>query len=211
MNPAHELAAEVYTKAMRTVRRRFGRHPKHSQVVHDAVGEAFVRWYKSSSDKTAHSANEHARWMASTAGSHILDTDPCRRKPSRAVRSIASHGEVEEHDEQRAVIRREAQLRRFIGAPEFAYAEDNLNEALDAVRGRHAVPDATVHQEALATLKRRGWTDACIADATGVSRPTVGTWRSGREPSPTAGATLLHLADSRAKAPRIGRTLTRFA
>lgn len=188
----HDLAAEVYARTMRCVRRRYGHNPKHSQVMHDAVGEAFIRWFKSPADKTAHSANEHARWMTSTAGAHILDTDPCRRKYARAIRSLATHAEADEWDEERAAVRREAALRRDRDAPDFAYAEDNIIEALDAIRAPPPSPIAT-HQEALAVLKHRGWLDREVARILGVSRPTIGNWRSGAQPTEAAVAALMSL------------------
>lgn len=205
----NELATAVYDRTMRIVKRKFGHNPKHSQCIRDAVGEAFLRWYKSPADKTAHAVNEHAHWLTGTAGSHLLDSDPCKRRTSRGVRMMAAFAPATTDmgtcaEEDRATVFFESILRRDRGAPDFAHAEDNFIEGLDAWLADPPPPPGTA-AEALAILKELDWTDLAIAHAIGVSRPTVGTWRSGRLPSQAARAVLMSLAARREGPPNPGR------
>lgn len=193
MNPGaclHELAVEVYTIAVRITRRKYGRNTKHAQRIEDAVGEAFVRWYASASDKSAHAAIEHARYLAKTAGSHLSDTNPCKRKTARAIACIASHDDDQREDGDgpyfKATTRFEATLRRYRGAPTFADCEDNTIDAIDAILDTDLPPGAAepVMRLAIDTLKRRHWTDRTIAAAIGVAHPMLSIWRSGRVQAP---------------------------
>lgn len=209
----HALAAEVYARTMRKVRRKFGHNPIHRQCVHDAVGEAFVRWYASASDKTEHAAGEHARWLTGTAGTHIRDTNPCKRRTARAVRSLASFGhdisDDEDHDDKRSAVRREAILRQARGAPEFAYAEDNVNEAIDAIHPPRLPPGASMAAFAAAmdSLKSSGWTDLAIATRIGVARAAVSSWRNGSKAAPKHHrASVVALASVGQKAPDRARS-----
>lgn len=190
MSPAHELAAEVYTIAVRITRRKYGRNAKHAQRIEDAVGEAFVRWYASASDKSAHAAIEHARYLAKTAGSHLRDTNPCKRKTARSIACIASYDSEECKDgdsgDFKFANKFEMAIRRARGAPTFSGCEDNTIDAIDAILDTDLPPGSAepVMRLAIDTLKRRHWTDRTIGAAIGVAHPMLSIWRSGRVQAP---------------------------
>jgi len=52
-------------------------------------------------------------------------------------------------------------------------------------------------QEAVETLIARGWTEAAIAEAVGVTQPTINRIKGGAEPSYATGLALVTLAKSK--------------
>jgi hypothetical protein len=178
------LAVEVYGATMVRVHRMFGRFPRLSQVIPDAVGEAFVRWLQSCGDKSEHVANHHVWWVTRNAGNHLLDTAPTKRRVARAIRLIASYApddNIVDNDRGEFEAERfEARLRRHKDAASLSDCEDNIIEALDAVRAVSEMPDALAPDAcavALRQLKDRQWTDDAIATRLGVSRSLVVLWR----------------------------------
>lgn len=198
------LAIEVYTLTMRRVKRNFGHSPTRSQSVHDAVGEAFSQWLRSASDKAEHAAAEHATWVAKTAATHILDTNPCKRRTARGVRSLASYmpdsSDEPWHDDDREADRFESILRKHRGAADVEACEDNIIEAMDAILASDIPPGtgARAFNAAMIMLKARHWSDRGIGEQIGVAAPTISMWRTGNKaPSMSKRVAIIRLASER--------------
>lgn len=206
------LAEEVYRRTLAGVLRRIGHQHLHAQAAHDAVGEAFARWLGSPADKSLRASGEHAHWLIANAIGHLLDTAPNKRRTARAVRSLASWGPTSdaEGDTGFAVTKHqdkhEAILRAFYSVSDPADHEANLLGAMDGMAAflieEESRPPIRDWSDALASLRRDGWTDAALTRALGVSRIAVASWHRGdftpREPSRAA---LVQLAVARTPPP----------
>jgi hypothetical protein len=183
------LAYEVYRLTHAALHQRFRRPSASKTAVPEAVGAAYVRWLGNPSDKTKHAAAEHAYWLAKTATVFILGGPANLEKRGRAIRCIAGFSaqgdgmRSDDADPNEAIYRAHYEVAALDGH------EDNLIEAMDAVeaeRHRPPTPPPITLADALIALKRLDWTDRAIAQALGVARSTVASWRIRRFAPPEA-------------------------
>lgn len=191
------LAEEVHRRTTAGLLKKFGSNELLRQTIPDAVGQTFMLWLASSTDKTEHPGGQHAYWLIKLATTYMLGNDPCRRRGALHIRSCASWAP---HDgDAYAVhyeeVKHEGILRKFYDVSEPIDAEGNLIGAIDAVNAQRRGRKCKTWTAALDALSSRGWSTSQIAVALNVSRQTLDSYHSGRHtPRPNRARAIIALA-----------------
>jgi hypothetical protein len=214
-----DLAAEVYRRTHRLMRKRFKIPGNLRTSLPEAVGDVYMRWLGNASDKSMHPASAHVFWLVKRATTLLRGGDANVERRGRSVRCIANKVHERQSKDAESSVDGECEYDfrddhwrahyQTTGAEDH---EDSIIEALDLAHFTSSDRAFDSWRDALDSLIARGWSRVDLAAHLGVSYPLIGQYLSGATaPRSARQEQIIGLATSDTMPPRETVTVARYA